>query len=320
MDILFLFWSIVFGLILLTVWGNLLVDGSVSLARKWKISEAIIGLTIVALGTSMPELVVSLLAAINGNTDIAIGNVLWSNIANVFLILGITVLISPIILTRATRFFDLPVTIFVTLFLLLLVSDTFLDGAEGNSVGRIDGILLMAGACMYILYSFFHNNITTEEEIEDIESPLKAIVWVIWAILVLFIGWKMLVSWAVDLAKMAGISEAIIGLTIVAVGTSTPELVTSIMAAKRGKTDIAIGNVIGSNILNILVILGFSATIAPLSFGDNSYIDLFVSLLAPIMLILLAFVWTKNKLEKKEGCILLLLYILYLIFLLSKEI
>jgi cation:H+ antiporter len=321
MDIIFSLGAIIIWLLLLTVWGNLLVDGSVSLAKKWGISEAIIGLTIVAIGTSMPELIVSLLAAISGNTEIAIGNVLGSNIANIFLILGLTAIIAPVALSRSTRFFDLPVTILVTLLLGLVASDMVLDGAMRNMIWRIDGVILLSFAVIFILYSLKHNNFiaSESEEVEKILSPWKASLWVAGATWVLFLGGKMLVTGAVDLAKMAGLSESIIGLTIVAVGTSMPEMITSIVAARRGKADIAVGNVVGSNIMNILVILGISAFIAPLPFLATSYIDLFMALFAPVMVLVLSLVWTRNKLERHDGITLVLIYVLYLAYLISKE-
>ncbi|GAB0174133.1 MAG: calcium/sodium antiporter [Candidatus Altimarinota bacterium] len=310
------------GLILLTVGGNLLVDGSISLAKKWKISEAVIGLTIVAIGTSMPELIVSLLASISGNTDIAIGNVLGSNIANIFLILGITAIVAPINLSATTRFFDLPVNILVSILLGVIVSDIFLDGLHLNLIGRIDGIILLSFAVIYILYSLKHNNFIPSEtdEVERILSSWKAILWVLGGIGVLFIGGKILVTGAVDLAKMVGISESIIGLTIVAIGTSTPEMITSIIAAKRGKPDIAVGNIVGSNIMNILVILGVSAFIAPLPFKLASFIDLFMAFIAPVVVLVLSLVWTRNKLERRDGITLVIMYLIYLGYLISEEI
>lgn len=323
MDILISLGAIIIGLVLLTVGGNLLIDGAVSLAKKWGISEAIIGLTIVAVGTSMPELIVSLLAAIWGNTEIAIGNVLGSNIANIFLILGLTACIAPVALSRSTRFFDLPVSILVTLLLALVASDMLFDGADDNIIGRIDGVLLMAFAVMFILYSLKHNNMTTPDESQEVESilsPWKAGLWVTGGIWVLFLGWKILVTGAVDLAEMAGLSQTIIWLTIVAVGTSTPEMVTSIVAARRGKADIAVGNVVGSNIMNILIILGISAFIAPLPFLASSYIDLLMALFASVAVLVLSLVWTRNRLDRRDGTLMIAIYALYVAYLIAKEI
>jgi cation:H+ antiporter len=323
MDILISLGAIILGLVLLTLGGNLLVDGAVSVAKKWWVSEAIIGLTIVAIGTSVPELIVSLLAALSGSTEIAIGNVLWSNIANVFLILWVTAVIAPVALSRTTRFFDLPIVILSTVLLALLVSDVFFDNASKNIIGRIDGIILFSAACMYILYSLRHNNTLPDQADDDaVESDLplwKAFSYLTIGIGVLFVWGKILVDGAVDLAKMAGLSESIIGLTIVAVGTSAPEMVTSVLAARRGKTDIAIGNVVGSNVMNILVILGISAFIAPLPFLSTSYIDLLMALFAPIVLLILALFWTRNKLERRDGILLMTIYVLYVTYLIVKE-
>jgi cation:H+ antiporter len=321
MDIFLSIVSVIVWLILLTFGGNVLVDGSVSIAKRFGISQAIIGLTIVAIGTSMPEFIVSLLASISWNTEIAIGNVLGSNIANIFLILGISACIFPLALSRTTRFFDLPIVILTSLLFLVLVSDIFLDGANRNMIGRIDGIILFCTAIIYILYAVRHNNLIPDESeaVENIASTWKAILWITSGILVLFIGWKILVDGAVDIAKIFWLSQAIIGLTIVAVGTSTPELATSIIAARRGNPDIAVWNIVGSNIMNILIILWTSAIIAPLPFLNNSYIDLLVATFAPIFLLLLSFIWTRNSIWRKEGILLLLAYVGYLAYLISIE-
>lgn len=322
MDILIAIGSVIFGLAFLTFWGNVLVDGSVSVAKKFWISEAIIGLTIVAIGTSMPELIVSVLASIGGNTEIAIGNVLWSNIANVLLILWVTACIAPMALSRTTRFFDLPIVLLTSIVFLVLVSDVLLDGMWINMIGRIDGIILLSVAIAYILYSVKHNNFIPDEsqEVEVISSTWKAILWILAGVAVLFIGGKILVDGAVTIAKIFWLSESIIGLTIVAVGTSTPELVTSIVAARRWNSDIAIGNVVGSNIMNILVILGISAIIAPLPFLDASYVDLAMAIFAPILLLFLSLLWTRNIIWRKEGILLLFTYIVYVGYLISNEI
>ena len=322
MEILIAIGSVIFGLAFLTFWGNVLVDGSVSVAKKFWISEAIIGLTIVAIGTSMPELIVSVLASIGGNTEIAIGNVLWSNIANVLLILGITACITPMALSRTTRFFDLPIVLLTSIVFLVLVSDVLLDGMWINMIGRIDGIMLLSVAIAYILYSVKHNNFIPDEsqEVEVISSTWKAILWILAGVAVLFIGGKILVDGAVTIAKIFWLSESIIGLTIVAIGTSTPELVTSIVAARRWNSDIAIGNVVGSNIMNILVILGISAIIAPLPFLDASYVDLAMAIFAPILLLFLSLLWTRNIIWRKEGILLLFTYIAYVGYLISNEI
>ena len=322
MNILLSILSVIFWLILLTLGGNILVDGAVSIAKKYRISEAIIGLTIVAVGTSMPELLVSMIASIGWNTEIAIGNVLGSNIANILLILWITAIISPIVLTRVTRFFDLPVVIMTSLLVFVLISDTYLDNALSNTIWRIDGIVLLGTAALYILYSLKHNNFVADKskEVAEIISMRKAFLWVIGWIIVLFIGGKILVDGAVDIAKIFGLSEAIIGLTIVALGTSAPELATSIVAARRGSPDLAVWNVVGSNIMNILVILGISSVISPLPFLDSSYIDLWVVIFTPILLLILSYIWTRNTVGRKEWIVLISSYVAYIIYLVVREI
>ncbi len=242
-----------------------------SIAKRFKISQAIIGLTIVAIGTSLPELIVSVIASLQGNTEIAIANVTGSNIANIFLILGLSAMITPIIISKTARRFDIPFVILTTLLLLLLTRDVFFDNVSGNMLGRIDGIILLSVAIAYILYSLKHHSFDhqDEETIESSQSLSKASIWIIGGMLSLLIGGKILVDGAVSIATSFNLSETLIGLTIIAVGTSAPELATSIIAARKGNSDIALGNVVGSCIMNILVILGVSSVIAPLPFLDS---------------------------------------------------
>ncbi len=321
MEIILAIVSVIGWLVLLTFGGNNLVDGAVSLAKKYKISEAIIGLTIVAIGTSMPEMVVSFLAAVQGNTEIAIGNVIGSNIANVFLILGITAIIAKMHFSTIARFFDLPVMIFSTLLLLLLASDRLMDGSMRDVISRADGIIFMIFAVLYILYSLRHNNFQPDksEEIGIIESNSKLTLSLVWGIVALFLGWKILVDGAVWLATIMGLSQSIIGLTIIAIGTSAPELVTSILAARRWSPDLAIGNVIGSNILNILIVLGVTAVIAPIPFLAASYIDALLALFAPVILLIMALFWSNNTIWRREGILMITIYMTYIGYLISKE-
>lgn len=325
MDIIISFAMILAGLFMMVFGGNSLVDGAVSIAKKIKISEAIIGLTIVAIGTSVPELVVSVLAALQGSADIAIGNVIGSNIANIYLVLGITAIITPVLLKKSTRYFDLPVVIFTMMLLLVMVSDVFLDGHSANMISRVDGIIFLVLAVLYIIYSVIHQNFVPDEseKVDKIVSPTRAIIGIIGGIAVLFIGGQMLVNGSVTLAKMIGISEAVIGLTIVAVGTSAPELVTSIVAARRGNPDIAVGNIVGSCIMNVFVILGISALIVPMKFQDASFIDLLVSISAPIMMLLLVFSFDRKKpkeLTRNDGWLLVVIYVIYVGYLLYTQI
>lgn len=324
MTVLVSFLIVVLGLALMTFGGNILVDGAVSIAKRLKISEAIIGLTIVAVGTSVPELIVSIIAAIQWSTDIAIGNVLGSNIANLYLVLGVTATITTVTLSRVTRFFDLPVIMLTTLLLLLTVSDSFIDGLPWNVLTRSEWIIFLLFAFLYILYSIKHQNFVPDEsdEVDIIQSPVKSVAWVIGGTAVLFFGWKILVDGAVDIARTLMVSESIIGLTIVAIGTSAPEMVTSVIAARRGNPEIAIGNVVGSSIMNIFVILGFLAIITPVHFGPSSYMDLFIALLAPMTVLIFALLGTKNKykLTRIDGIFLIIIYLSYIAYLMIQEI
>lgn len=319
--------AILGGLALLTFGGNVLVDGAVSIAKRLKISQAIIGLTIVAIGTSLPELIVSVTASLQGNTEIAIANVTGSNIANIFLILGLSAIIAPVLISKTARKFDIPFVIFTTLLLLLMTSDVLIDGASGNLLGRIDGIILLTVAVAYILYSIKHHSFDHQDEdlIESSHSLGKALVWIGGGMVALLIGGKLLVDGAVTVATSFGLSETIIGLTIVAIGTSAPELATSIIAARKGNSDIALGNVVGSNIMNILIILGVSSTIAPLPFLDSGLRDILIGLMAPIMILILGYLGrshlTKHHtLTRVGGGVLVSIYIAYVIMLIVQEI
>ena len=315
------------GLWLLTFGGNILVDGAVSIAKRFKISQAIIGLTIVAIGTSLPELIVSVTASLQGNTEIAIANVTGSNIANIFLILGLSALIAPVIISKTARRFDIPFVILTTLLLLLMTSDVLIDGAGNNLLSRIDGLILLSIAVAYILYSIKHHSFDHQDEelIESSHSLGKVLVWVGGGILALLIGGKLLVDGAVTVATSFGLSETIIGLTIVAVGTSAPELATSIIAARKWNSDIALSNVIGSNIMNILIILGISSVIAPLPFLDSWVRDILIGLMAPIMLLILGYLGRSHltnhhTLTRVGGGVLVSIYIVFLIMLILQEI
>lgn len=315
------------GLWLLTFGGNILVDGAVSIAKRFKISQAIIGLTIVAIGTSLPELIVSVTASLQGNTEIAIANVTGSNIANIFLILGLSALIAPVIISKTARRFDIPFVILTTLLLLLMTSDVLIDGAGNNLLGRIDGIILLSVAIAYILYSLKHHSFDhqDEETIESSQSLSKASIWIIGGMLSLLIGGKILVDGAVSIATSFNLSETLIGLTIIAVGTSAPELATSIIAARKGNSDIALGNVVGSCIMNILVILGVSSVIAPLPFLDSWVRDILIGLMGPIMILTLWYLGMSRLthhhiLTRVGGGILVSIYIAYLAMLILQEI
>ncbi len=301
------------GLGLLFLGGDTLIRGATTLATRFGVSPLAIGLTVVAFGTSTPELIVSVDAAIAGANDIALGNIVGSNIANISLILGMTALLRPTAVEAKIVFVDAPIMILVSLALIVVLVD--------GGISRVDGGLLLLGLVAYTAYTFFQAKRESEEVREEFASaappaPANALlggVLVIAGLLMLGGGGHLLVISALDLAVLLGISQATIGLTIVAVGTSLPELATSVIAALRGRGDIAIGNVIGSNIFNILGILGVTALIRPLSLGEITWIDLWTMI--GLACVVTGLIYTRLELVRSEGALLLLGFILYTVWL-----
>lgn len=319
MDILIQSLILLGGLILILLGANYLVDGASSVAKKFGISEFIIGLTIVGIGTSTPEMVISYLSAFQGNADLAIGNVIGSNILNTLLILGITALISPIVITRDNLKKDIPINIAVTMLLIFLGMNFSIFGVGEDSLSRVDGIILLAIFVWYFWSSFKSDKSATDEEdgedIAERKTWLSALM-IAGGLAALVIGGRFFVNSATTLAKILGISEKFIAVTIVAAGTSMPELATSIVAALKGRGQLALGNVLGSNIFNILLILGGSALIHPLSFASMTTIDLGIVMVCTIFIFLSAFLFKKKELDRVEGAIFILMeagYMWYLI-------
>ncbi|MEZ4956017.1 MAG: calcium/sodium antiporter [Saprospiraceae bacterium] len=311
LDILFL----IGGLVLTLYAANWLVDGSSSIAKRLNVSDLVIGLTIVALGTSTPELAINIFSAIEGSTDLAIANVLGSNIANILLILGTASLIAPSIISTNTTWKEIPFSLLAVIVLALMANDLWLDPlAHGNFISRTDGIILLCFLAIFIVYTFEISKFHPEgEEIVHVMSVGKSVVLTVVGIIGLFVGGKLLVDGATGLAQMAGISERIIGLTIVAIGTSLPELAAAVVAAKKGKTDMAVGNVIGSNILNVFLILGVTSAIHPMPFDPKlSNFDLGLVMLSTILLFVSTFFYNPRQIGKREGVIFISLYIIYL--------
>ena len=317
LDILF-----VVGGIALTIYGaNWLIDGSASIAHRLGISDLVIGLTIVALGTSAPELVVSTISAVNGVGDLAIGNILGSNIANILLILGVTSIIFPLNIQLSSKWKEIPFSFLAVLVLFTLANDTLLQsGYEGKDVlSRGDGFILLLFLTIFFVYTFeMSRNKKTDEEIVKNMPWWKAISLTMVGIIGLFIGGRYLVEGAVGTAKMLGMSERVIGLTIVAIGTSIPELVTSIMAAIKRNADIAIGNILGSNIMNIFLVLGITSVIQPLQITlPSNNIDLLMVAVATLLLFVATLIFGANIIRRKEGLLFVALYFGYLIYLIS---
>lgn len=304
------------GLILILIGAKYLVDGSTAIARKFRVSDFLIGLTIVGIGTSMPELVVSGIAAIQGKGEVAIGNVTGSNIANILLILGITALIRPINFSRSALRFDIPYNIFSTVLLLFFCFGlTFWKTPAHGVITRVEGIIFLLLFAFFMFYSFRNSSPDGYvEEVKGSEKPIKmwlAVIMVLGGLGALILGGRLFVNGGTGVARTLGVSEAIISITVLALGTSLPELATSAVAAYRGNTQLALGNIIGSNIFNVYLILGVSAVIKPLDTGNIIPLDIYITILAAVLLPVCALTIKKDKLDKVEGVIFLLVYAAY---------
>lgn len=304
------------GLALILFGANWLVDGSSSIAKRFGISEFVIGLTIVGIGTSTPEMVVSFLSAFQGKADMAIGNIVGSNIFNTLMILGVTALIAPLTITKSNLKKDIPLNIFVTVLLILLGMNFTIFGLGQDQLSRIDGAILLAIFAWY-LYTSFKSDTADEdgEGIKEYKTGISALL-IVAGLGALIAGGKLFVNSATELAKMFGVSDKFIAITVMAAGTSMPELATCVVAALKGRGQLALGNVLGSNISNILLILGGSALICPLSFGGMTYVDLGIVLVSAIFILASAYMFKKKQLDRFEGIVLLLMeagYMWYLI-------
>lgn len=314
---------LIVGLGLLLLGANVLVDSSVAIAKKAHLSNFIIGFTIIGMGTSSPELFISISSALNGSGDMALGNVIGSNICNTLLILGVTAAILPFAIERQQTRRDIPFTILVTLLLAIMTSDRLIFGSE-NYISRLDGIILLAifvGYTAYVLYKSRGSNEETGAEDPTKYDKLHAallIVIALGALGALLFGGNLFLDSAKSLARTWGMSESVISITIVAVGTSLPELITCVVAATRGNTQLALGNVLGSNIFNILMILGIAATISPLHIESIMPADLVVMLASAIMCYIVVFTFGKHRFDRIEGIIFLMLFAAYNVSLLLR--
>lgn len=308
------------GFIILIKGADLLVDGSASIAKKLNIPAIVIGLTIVAFGTSAPEMVVNIFASATGNTDIAIGNILGSNIANIFLILGISAIIFPLTVRKQTIWKEIPLSLLAALVVGFLANDMLIDGESYSALTRIDGLILIS---FFIIFVSYIVSITREgffepkTKIEELKTGLSFL-YVLLGLVGLTLGGKWIVEGAVQIATVLGVSQSLIGLTIIAVGTSLPELATSAVAAWKKNADIAVGNVVGSNIFNLFWVLGISAIIRPLPFNMASNIDIGMVILASLALFIFMFVGKERFLERWQGVFFVVAYIAYIAFLIVK--
>lgn len=299
----------------LVLWGaDRLTEGASALARRMNVPEIVIGLTIVAAGTSAPELFVSLVSALKDTPDMAVGNVVGSNIFNALLIVGCAAMVAPMTITKSTVKKDLPFAVGAAVLLLAVCIDAFSTNISGNTISRIDGLLLLAGFTAFMVYTFrvaFKNKTTETEEVPVAQMSIwKGGLFVAAGLGGLIFGSNLFVESASEVARELDISEGIIGLTIVAGGTSLPELATSVVAARKGQSAIAIGNVIGSNVFNVLLILGLTATISPMQIQGITIVDLSVMMLSVLMV--WGFSYTKYTVARWEGALLTLVFLAYM--------
>ena len=307
---------------MILVGANALTDGAAAVAKRFQISDLVIGLTIVAFGTSAPELVISVMAALGGSADMAIGNVVGSNVFNVLMIIGITALVMPIKVGQGTLSKEIPLVILASFALAFLGNDILLDGDTANIISRIDGLILLCFFLIFMRYTFaIARNGGDEAEGEKIkEMPIwKSALFIVGGLAGLVFGGQFFVDGASGIASALGVSESTIGLTIVAGGTSLPELATSVTAALKKNSGIAIGNAIGSNLFNIFFVLGCSATISPLPMGGINNIDMLVLIGSAILFWLVGWFFKKRTITRVEGALLVVCYIAYTAFLISQQ-
>ncbi len=318
----------IFGFVFLIKGADILIDGSSSIARRFGLSSFFIGLTVVAFGTSAPELTVSFMASAKGSSGIALGNIIGSNISNTLLILGISSFITPLVVKKTTITKEIPFLLLSILAVAILVNDFLIDGFKPNGLTRIDGLILILFFSIFVYYTF---GISREKDniyqktvgfLKENETRLyslkKSIMMIIFGLIGLAIGGQWIVRGAIAISGIFGLSEALVGLTIVAIGTSLPELAASVVAARHGNTDIAVGNVVGSNIFNLLWVLGFSSIISPIDYVIELNLDFVILFFITIILLIAIYLGKKNVLGRYEGLLLLIFYFIYIMFIIFR--
>lgn len=304
------------GLGLVVLGADWLVNGASSIARRAGISEFVIGLTIVGFGTSCPELVVSLSGAIEGNSDISVGNVVGSNIFNVLFILGLTAMVLPVGMTDKNRRIDIPITLGVTILLIIL---GITGSMSGPGISRWEGVLMLLVFSAYLFHCFKSDSKDEFSETQQATlSITKSIALTLTGLAGLIFGGDLFVDSATALARQIGVSDKFIAVTILAGGTSLPELATSLVAAIKGKEQLALGNILGSNVFNAMLILGLSSVITPLSFASMTIVDIITLVLSAVLLLIWAYTGRKNRIDRREGAAMLLCYVAYNVFLFSR--
>lgn len=303
------------GFIFLIKGASYLIDGASAIAKRFNISDLVIGLTIVAFGTSAPELAVNLISSFHGNTDLALGNIVGSNLANVLLILGIAAVITPLTIKASTVWKEIPFNLLGAVLLMIIVSDVFLDGASASFISRTDGWSLIAFFVIFLIYTFgiAKSKPDSNSQVSSISLP-KSILMVIVGLAGLTIGGQWIVDGAVKIATLMGISQSAIGLTIVAIGTSLPELAATVVASLKKQADMAIGGIIGSNIFNIFWILGVSSIVRPIPVDTSKNPSLYLNIFASFLLFIFLFIGKKHVLERWQGFMFLSFYVCYIGF------
>ncbi len=311
MNILFSLFLVIIGFVFLIKGADFFVDGSSSVAKKLQVPSIIIGLTIVAMGTSLPECAVSITASLEGQNALAVSNVIGSNIFNLMVVCGTAAIFTPLVITKETLTREFPFSIVCAILLLVL-------GYVGIELGRIDGILFLVLFILYLIWMIVTalKNRTQAEEEYKLLPAWKCIVYIIGGAIAIKYGGDFVVDGASEIATMLGLSQNLIGLTIVALGTSLPELVTSCVAAKKGEVEMALGNAIGSNVFNILLVLGIAGAISPISLIFENIIDICILIGMSVLVWILG--WTKQKINRKEGILMVLVYAAYLIYIIVR--
>lgn len=309
------------GLALILLGANALTDGAAAVAKRFQISDLVIGLTIVAFGTSAPELVISVMAALGGSADMAIGNVVGSNVFNVLMIVGVTAMVLPVKVDGGTLSKEIPLVILASLALAFLGNDVLFDGGNENVISRIDGLILLCFFLIFMRYTFAIARNGNDDGGEKIkEMPIwKSVVFIVGGLAGLVLGGQLFVDGASGIASALGVSESTIGLTIVAGGTSLPELATSVTAALKKNSGMAVGNVIGSNLFNIFFVLGCSASISPLPMGGINNIDMLVLVGSALLFWWVGWFFKKRTITRIEGALLVVCYIAYTAYLISQQ-
>lgn len=315
MDVIY----IIIGLALVLVGAHILTEGAAAVAEKFRISEFVIGLTIVAVGTSMPEFVVSSAAVVQGSSDMAIGNVVGSNVFNVFLILGLCAVVSPLPFTRNNIRFDIPLAFLASVMFFVAALDVMFGLGEVNRIGRVEGVVMFLCYIAVVIWSI-RSSKQDEQEVAA-EPRMKmwiALLAIVGGLAALVIGSRLFVDGASAVARALGVSDALIAITLVACGTSLPELASSLVSVAKGQKGMALGNVLGSNLFNILFILGGCSMITPLTLGDIDIVDISMVVLSAVIPFIFAFTFKGRQLDRKEGVAMVAIYIGYVAWLISK--